>query len=157
METVRFVGKVTSQNGPEMVIKDVTVFYSIYITVNFTQSPHTIPCNASPDHNWHLPPSKTITFTIWLGLLSRQTWILSKHLWLRIEISLQDTTYNNFIAFILPSTLHKAPTPYHVMHPQIITDTFLWCGGHMDSGQYASFEDRHMYTRLFCPATICDS
>jgi hypothetical protein len=50
-ETVRFVGKVTSQNRPEMVIKDVTVFYSIYITVNFAQSPHTIPCNASPDHN----------------------------------------------------------------------------------------------------------
>jgi hypothetical protein len=25
----------------------------------------------------------------------------------------------------IPSTLHKVPTPYHVMHPQIITDTFL--------------------------------
>jgi hypothetical protein len=31
-----------------------------------------------------------------------------------------------FTAFILSSTLHKVPTPYHVMHPQIITDTFLW-------------------------------
>jgi hypothetical protein len=36
-----------------------------------------------------------------------------------------------FTAFILPSTLHNVPTPYHVMHPQIITDTFLWYGGHM--------------------------
>jgi hypothetical protein len=35
---------------------------------------------------------------------------------------------------LLPSTLHKVPTPYHVMHPQIITDTFLWYGGHMHSG-----------------------
>jgi hypothetical protein len=33
-----------------------------------------------------------------------------------------------FTAFILPSTLHKVPTPYYVMHPQIITDTFLGCG-----------------------------
>jgi len=33
--------------------------------------------------------------------------------------------------FILPLTLHKVPTPYHVMHPQIIADTFLWCTEHM--------------------------
>ena len=43
LEMVRFVAKVTNRNGPEMLIKDVTVFYSIYITVNFTQSSHTIP------------------------------------------------------------------------------------------------------------------
>jgi hypothetical protein len=58
-------------------------------------------------------------------------------LWLRIKRSLQNAAGNIntpqelFLpfrmtkAFILPSTLHKVPTPYHVIHPQIITDTFL--------------------------------
>jgi hypothetical protein len=57
LETVRFVVKVTSQNRSKMIIKDVTVFYCIYITIDFTQIP--TPChvitNVSPDHNWHLP------------------------------------------------------------------------------------------------------
>ena len=74
------VGKVTSHYEPKVVIKHVTVLYSISITVNFTQSSHS-------------------------------------------------------------------------MHPQIITDAFLWCGGHMHSNRYASVE---VVTTIF-PITMCDS
>jgi hypothetical protein len=58
--------------------------------------------------------------------------ILDNHLWPVLARHFADKPYRFqddnapvHRARLIPPTLHKVPTPYHVMHPQIITDTFL--------------------------------